>query len=273
MDKIPTNALTDAAPPVLPEVSGQRPERLRQPFAAGTVWRARLGVIVPSVNTVVEPWFSAVVPPGVAVHTSRMLLDNCLTPEAVRRMDDEEGTRAALQIASCRPDAIAYCCTASSIVQGFEYDKHLQSGLAERTGRRCFTAVRAIIEALRAVGARKIAVASPYPDAIDRMEHQFFVRAGFEIVGAANLGITDSFRLADPTPKELYELAHRAWHGDADALLISCLNTRSHTIVQMLEDQLGKPVITSTQATLWKLLRTAGIADAISGYGGLLSAH
>ncbi|MEO8751841.1 MAG: hypothetical protein ABI624_04095 [Casimicrobiaceae bacterium] len=212
-------------------------------------------------------------PAGNAIHASRMLLGNDLTPEAVRRMDEEEGTRAALQIASCRPAAVAYCCTASSIVQGLEYDRHLQELLIQRTGATCFTAVRAIIEALQAVKAHRISVASPYPDAIDRMEHDFFTRAGFEVVGSANLGIADSFRLAEPTREELLNLARAAWHRDADALLITCLNLRSHEVVEALETELGKPVITSTQATLWKLLRVAGVADAIEGYGQLLYAR
>ncbi len=93
---------------------------------SGTKHRARLGVIVPSVNTVVEPWYSAVVPPGVSVHATRMLLADHITADALRQMDREEGVASAVRIASCRPDAIAYSCTASSIVQGIEYDAHLQ---------------------------------------------------------------------------------------------------------------------------------------------------
>lgn len=271
MDKVATKSPLDPTSAGSSAPWDNFSERLCQLVVPGTSRRARLGVIVPSVNTVVEPWFSAVVPDGVAIYAARMLLDNNLTAEAVRRMDEEEGAHSALQLATCRPDAIAYCCTASSIVQGLDYDTHLQQELTERTGRPCFTAVRAVIDGLQAVTARKIAVASPYPDAIDRMEHDFFARAGFEVVGAANLGITDSFRLADPGPKEIFDLARRAWHQDADALLITCLNMRSHAVVQVLEDLLGKPVITSTTATLWKLLRVAGLNDSIAGYGRLLA--
>jgi len=244
----------------------------RSPVPQGRA-HTRLGIILPSVNTVVEPWFGAVAPAGVAFHASRMLLDNNLTPEALRRMDEEEGMHAALQIASCRPDAIAYCCTASSVVQGLAYDRQLQKELSERTGRSCCTAMGAIIEALRAIEARNLAVASPYPDAIDQMEHGFLTQAGFTIVGTANLAISESFRLADPTTDELIALARRAWRPEADALLITCLNTYSHTVVQALEDELRKPVITSTQATLWKLLRMSGWIDPIDGYGRLLHSH
>lgn len=233
--------------------------------------RARLGVVVPSVNTVVEPWFNAVCPAGVSVHAARMFLDNKLTPASVVSMDRDEGLRAVKQIASCKPASVAYCCTASSIVQGLEYDRVLVHEIAKAAGVPATTATGSIIEALHAMGAVRLAIASPYTKEIDDAEHTFFRAAGFEIVGSAHLGIADSFRLAEPTPAAIDELARKAWSPDADVLLITCLNLRSHVVIDALEKFLGKPVITSTQATFWKLLRLAGINDRISGYGRLLA--
>jgi maleate isomerase len=233
--------------------------------------RIRLGVVVPSVNTVVEPWFNAVCPDGVSVHASRMLLDANLTAEAVLRMDREEGMHAVEQLVSCKPASIAYCCTASSIVQGLGYDEVLIHEISRVAKVPAVTATRSLVTALKALNARRISVASPYAQEIDEAEHRFFTAAGYQISGSACLGIADSFRLADPTPSEIVELARRAWRPDADALLITCLNLRSHEVVERLESELGKPVVTSTQATLWQLLRTAGIDDRITGYGRLLS--
>ena len=235
--------------------------------------RARLGVILPSVNTVVEPWFNAACPPGVTVHAARMFLDNNLTRDALVRMDRDEGMRGMTQIMSCRPASVAYCCTASSIVQGLEYDGRLNHELNQAAGVPAFTATSGIIEALHAVGAKRIAVCSPYTKAIDDAEHEFFSAAGFEIIGSAHLGIADSFALADPTAEEIFALAQRAWHAHADATLITCLNLNSQHVIDQLERHTGKPVITSTQATLWKLLRAAGVADRIGGYGTLLTEH
>lgn len=231
---------------------------------------------MPSVNTVVEPWFSAVAPPGVTIHAARMFLDNNLTPESLVRMDHDEGVRAVKQIMSCKPASVAYCCTASSIVQGQEYDGRLNHELNHAAGVPAFTATLGIIEALHAVGAKRIAVCSPYTKAIDDAEHEFFTAAGFEILGSAHLGIADAFRLADPTPDEITQLALKAWHaghGDADATQITCLNMNSQTVIESLEQHTGKPVITSTQATLWKGLRAAGVQDRIEGYGVLLVKH
>ena len=232
--------------------------------------RARIGVIVPSVNTVVEPWFSAVCPPGVTVHAARMFLDNNLTPESLVRMDRDEGMRAVKQIMSCKPASVAYCCTASSIVQGLEYDGRLNHELNQAAGVPAFTATLGIIEALHAVGAKRIAVCSPYTKAIDDAEHVFFTAAGFDILGSAHLGIADAFALADPTPDDIYALWKKSWHADADASLITCLNMNSQDVVERIEAESGKPVITSTQATLWKLLRAAGVQDRIEGFGALL---
>src|SRR5262249_6731160 len=106
---------------------------------------------------------------------------------------------------------------------------------------------------------------------IDEAEHRFFSAMGFDVNGRAHLGIGDGFALASPTPDELYELARKAWRPDSSALLISCLNTNAHSVVDVLARELGCPVVTSTTATLWKLMRTAGIEFYLDGYGKLLT--
>ena len=171
---------------------------------------------------------------------------------------------------SCKPASVAYCCTASSIVQGLEYDGRLNHELNHAAGVPAFTATLGIIEALHAVGAKRIAVCSPYTKAIDDAEHVFFSAAEFDILGSAHLGIADAFALADPTPDDIYALWKKSWHADADASLITCLNMNSQEVIERIEAESGKPVVTSTQATLWKLLRAAGVQDRIEGFGTLL---
>lgn len=232
--------------------------------------RARIGVILPSINTVVEPWFGRAVPEGVSVHAARMYMAPSLTPEKVVEMDSTDGVTAIRQIASCRPTSIAYCCTASSVIQGAAYDAALRKDIEAQTGARATTATHAILAGLEILGARKVSIVSPYTDAVDAMEHAFFTKAGLEVAGHAHLGISDTFELAKPTPSELYELAMRGWDPQADALIMTCLNTRSHLVIEAIERQIGKPVVTSTQATLWKLLRQAGIDDPVAGYGRLM---
>jgi maleate isomerase len=235
--------------------------------------RARLGIVVPSVNTVMEPWAQRVVPEGVSVLAARMFIPRETTPETLIEMDRNEGKAAIRQLSSTYPDVIAYGCTASSIVQGLDYDSHLRAEISETWRVPSTTAAHAILTAADVLGARKVSIVSPYTKEVDEAEHLYFEGAGLEVLGGACLGIADGFRLAEPSPDALFELGTRGYDPRSDALIMTCLNTRSHTVIARLEDRLGKPVITSTQATLWHALRLSGIDDRIAGFGRLLEAH
>jgi maleate isomerase len=239
----------------------------------GDGWRARIGIVVPSVNTVMEPWAHRTVPTGVSVFASRMFIPSATTPEAFIEMDRTDGKSAIRQLSSVFPDVIAYGCTASSIVQGLAYDAHLRAEIEETYAVPATTAAHAILTAAQTLGATTVSIVSPYTDEVDAAEHRYFESAGLKILGGAHLGISDGFRLAEPEPQTLLELGLRGCDARADALIVSCLNTRSHTVIAALEQALGKPVITSTQATLWHALRLAGIKDSIPGFGRLLEVH
>jgi len=242
-------------------------------FLDGDGRRARLGIVVPSVNTVMEPWAQRTVPEGVSVFAARMFIPPATTPEAFIEMDRNEGKMAIRQLSSTLPDVIAYGCTASSIVQGLDYDAHLRAEIAETFKVPSTTAAHAILKATDALGARKVSIVSPYTKEVDEAEHRYFESAGLEVLGGACLGISDGFKLAEPSPDTLFDLGKRGFDSKSDALIMTCLNTRSHTAIARLEQALGKPVITSTQATLWHALRLAGITDRIPGFGALLEAH
>ncbi len=235
--------------------------------------RARIGLVVPGINTIMEPWAARVLPSDVTVHTARMLLQDALTPEGIREMDRTDGMRAVRQVASCRPSVIAYGCTASSIVQGLAYDGHLREEIASAAGCPATTAAHAILEATRALGVDRVSIVSPYTQEVDAAEHRYFAAAGLIVSGGACLGITDNFKLAEPSPRTLFELGLRGFDEAADALVITCLNTRSHEVVEALEQSTRRPVITSTQATLWHALRLAGLTDRIDGLGRLFREH
>jgi len=235
--------------------------------------RARLGIVVPSVNTVMEPWAQRTVPEGVSVLAARMFIPPATTAESLIEMDRNEGKMAIRQLSSVFPDVIAYGCTASSIVQGLDYDSHLRAEISETYKVPSTTAAHAILTAADALGARKVSIVSPYTQEVDEAEHRYFESAGLEVLGGACLGISDGFRPAEPEPDTLFELCRQGFDARSDALIMTCLNTRSHTVIDRLEQALGKPVITSTQATLWHALRLADITDRVTGFGRLLEAH
>jgi len=235
--------------------------------------QVRLGVIVPSVNIVVEAWYPQIVPEGVSVHFARMLMPAGTSPERIIEMDRTDGKHAIHQLASCRPHAIAYGCTASSIVQGHEFDAHLREEIREIAGVPATSATNSIFAACAALGLKRVTAVSPYSAEVDAAEHRFFAEGGVETIAGAHLGISDGFRLAEPAPEAILDLALGAWDPESDGLIIACLNFRSHPIIDALEARIGKPVVTSTQATFWHALRLAGVTTPIPGYGRLLREH
>jgi len=119
----------------------------RQPDAAeekSMTGAVRLGIIVPSVNIVVEEWYPRVVPDGVSVHFARMLIADGSSPDKIIAMDREDGVRAIKQVATCRPHAVAYGCTASSIIQGHAFDERLRGEIRHIAGVPATTATDSI---------------------------------------------------------------------------------------------------------------------------------
>lgn len=232
--------------------------------------RARIGVVVPSVNTVVEEWFPRVVPRGVSIHVSRVPISSTASAAAVEEMARHE--KAAVRLAAdCAPDIIVHGCVAASVVRGPARDRAFALEMAEETGIRFCTATAAIMMAFESLGARRVCIASPYPAALDALERRFFEGSGIEVTGTTSLGIADTRDIARQARREIHALGRRAWIAGSDALLISCLALRSHTVIEALEQELQVPVITATQAALWAALRLAGITDSLTGYGQLLS--
>lgn len=233
----------------------------------------RLGVIVPSVNIVVELWYPTVLPAGTSVHFARMLLADRGGPEKIVEMDKTDGMRAIHQLKSARPHAIAYGCTASSVVQGHAYDAQLRQEIAKIAGVPATTATFSLLSACAALELKRVTAVSPYTEAIDTLEHKFFEEGGIEIAAGDHLNIDEGFRLAEPGLDEIVDLALGAWDPSSDGLMIACLNFRSHLAIETIERRIGKPVISSTQAVLWHVMRLAGVDAKIPGCGRLLREH
>jgi maleate isomerase len=131
------------------------------------------------------------------------------------------------------------------------------------------TASTAAVDALNALGAKKISLATPYPEKLMRLQETFLRGNGFEVLNST--WITERTGLSSEIGVErVYALATEANVAESDALFISCVTLHTVELIQTLEQDLKKPVITSSQATMWKLLRLAGVNSKIEGYGRLL---
>ncbi|MDE0539545.1 MAG: aspartate/glutamate racemase family protein [Rhodospirillales bacterium] len=237
--------------------------------------RAKIGVILPPPNTLKEAEWSLMAPEGVSVHATRMPLhDSASSGEGKRRLyGDIE--RAAGYLAEAGLDAIAYGCTAGSMVQPVSELGDFMGGIS---GVPCVTTAASLVAAAGALGAERIAIATPYHDALNEHEARFFTGAGFEVTNIAGLGIgadgpADYVRIARTDRDEIAGHAVDSDTGDADLLVISCTDLPVLGLIPELEDRLGKPVVTSNQATFWATLRAAGIGDRFEAFGALLKNH
>lgn len=227
-------------------------------------------MILPSVNTVVEAWFPRMLPPRASLHVARMLLPDALTPGNVAEMDRSTGAAALAQLQCCRLDALVYGCFASSVVGGIRHDEALCADLGAAAGIPVATAAGCLIDACGVLGLEKVCVCSPYDDVIDAAERRYLQDRGLVILGHRHMGIRSASALAQPDGKAFAQAALECLDPKADGIILSCMNARSHLAIDYLEKTTGLPVVTSTQAALWKLLRMGGLTEAVAGAGRLL---
>ena len=149
--------------------------------------------------------------------------------------------------------------------------------MTRTTGAPAILTADAVVAGLRALGARRIALATPRTDFVNRRETEWLTERGFEVesVEGLQLGKTAAERASiGRVPLETTnDLARRVDRPEADAVFISCTNLPSLDLIESLEDELGKPVVTSNQATFWHCLRTMGSTMTLEGRGQLLARH
>ncbi|HET7343736.1 MAG TPA: hypothetical protein VFL90_19890 [Methylomirabilota bacterium] len=168
-----------------------------------------------------------------------------------------------------RVGVVALAHTAVSYLGGFAAEPALLERIATLSGARPLTAATAIAEALRHLGARRLALATPYPEAIASAGRAYWIAAGFEI--AAHCGLPGVVNIYEESEERAYALGRAADAPAAEAVLISGTGLPTVGIVERLEHDLGKPVVTSQTATLWRALRLLGVEERVKGFGRLLS--
>ena len=229
----------------------------------------RIGLLVPSVNTVVEPEFNRMIPEGINVYAARMRNTRSDVDDSRAMLQHVE--RAADELGSAHVDVIAFACTASSFVEGVEGEIELRDRIERAGEAKAVTTSASVAGALRTLGVRRVAVATPYPDELNVLEKQFLEDEGIEVLTIAGMDIVDAFSIGKVTPQETYEFARRVWQDDADGMFISCTNLRTIDVLARLEAELDVPVISSNLTTCWGCLRALGHHDPIDGYGRLLA--
>ena len=238
----------------------------------GLSTKAKIGLVVVSASTVSELRYPRAVP-DVGFFASRMMLGGDHGLEALLEME-RNSSRAVQELASAGVDSIAYCCTVSGAQRGLEKDREFCADMERQWGAPTTSTMLAAAEALRYLGIRRAVLASPYPHSYHEAESRYLAEAGIETVAASGMGFETAAEFAAVPPEEIYRFALEAWQqsgGKADGLFISCMNFDAMAAAQALEDAIGKPVVTSHTATLWRALALAGVAEPVHGYGRLLA--
>lgn len=231
-------------------------------------WRARIGLIVPSSNTTMEEEFRGALPRGVSLHVARVKLRK-VNLEELGEMEKYVES-AAGTLADAGVDIIAYGCTTGSLVGGVGYDEMIARKIEEAVGVKAVPTARAVVEALRHLGVERISLATPYIEEVNRREEEFLRGNGFSVVSIKGLEIEENIEIGKQVPETVYRLGKSADHPDAEGLFISCTNLRTFEVLEALEADLGKPVISSNSATLWALLEKLRVKEPLEGLGSLL---
>ena len=229
----------------------------------------RVGLILLATDLTTERDFARVLPIGaVDLYCCRIAYANPTTPENLIKMQANLSETAALLLPDEPLDAICYSCTAASVVIG---DNEVEAAVAEgKPGVAVVTPPAAARAGLTALGARRISILTPYTQETSAPMARYFAAHGFEVMGLSCFGLEDDRMMARVTPESIIAAALNAASQDADALFVSCTALRAAEVAEEIEREIGKPVITSNQASAWMSLRLAGIEKTVEGYGQLL---
>ena len=236
-------------------------------------WRARLGFLVPPGNPTVETEMMQLAPDGVSLHFHRMMargIGGSLDGQRERNqmMIDHLGEGVEL-LAMVNPDVIVIAHTATSYHLGREREAALLARLHEASGVHVVTAFASVSAALHRLGIKRLALGAPYSREVTLEGKAHLEAHGFEVVNFANLpGVTNIYEL---TAEHAYKLARSIDSEAAQAVFLTGTGMPTVPILDALEHDLGKPVVSSASAMMWHALRSAGVGAPITGYGRLLT--
>ncbi|HLR34142.1 MAG TPA: hypothetical protein VK071_02305 [Tissierellales bacterium] len=234
--------------------------------------RVKIGLIYPAPGWVMEPEFYKMSPEGVITCTTRISLLE--TNEEQLSKIGSQAIKAVKLLSQAPVDVIALGCTSGSFIGGYHYDKELIKNMEKASsGTTCITTSRAVVSALKALKVKKVAVATPYIEEVNKKGKLFLEDNGFNVTNILGLGLLYDSEIDNQSLETVYKLAKRVDTVDAEAVVILCTGIRSIAILEYLEKDLGKPVISANQATFWYSLRVSGIEEKIKSYGSLLEKY
>jgi len=228
----------------------------------------RIGLIIPSSNRLTEPQFNAYAPAGVGIHITRLRM----TGKFRKPLNDLKRplTEAAEALSDVKPGVIVFHCTANSMEAGLAHEKAIVEIVAQASGCPTITTAQALTQAFDHFGIKKLVLISPYVKATNQLEVNYLSEVGYTVLRELGLGL-ETHAYASVTPEEWKKIVKENTQPEADGYFLSCTNTRMIEAIEDLETDLGKPVISSNQATLWACLKQLGIKHSGKKLGRLFN--
>ena len=204
-------------------------------------------------------------PPGVSLHFTRAGgydLDAVPDSEQMRGFALASLDAVLEALMAARPDILLYGCTSATLSHGPAFDREFSAEIERKAGVPAVTAAGALVEALSDLGVTKVAFAAPYTEALNGEAAAFLEQSGFQVVAVASVGRDlGNYGQGALTPDEVAALARRADHPEAEALVLSCTDLRAVEVIDRLERELGKPVVSSNQALVAAAVKRLGLSD------------
>jgi len=243
----------------------------------------RIGQIVPSSNTTMETEIPAMLQARYrdfpeerfTFHSARMRMMH-VTQEELKKMD-VESDRCALELSDARCDVLGYACLVAIMSQGTGYHLASEQRLAETIARNESTApvissAGALVNVLHEMKFSKVAIITPYMRPLTQLVVDYIEDTGVAVKDAISLEVSDNLAVGKLDPMNLLQHVGRLDHSDADAVILSaCVQMPSLAAIQLVEDKIGKPVLSAAVATVYQMLRKMKLAPIVPGAGYVLS--
>lgn len=230
----------------------------------------RIGLLLPSSSSVQERDIGRALPDDITLHVARMRLNNVDADSTLRIVQEIESE--SQKLADVDVDVIIFPATAPSSRNGPGYDRELIKRITAASGKPATTASTALLEALRVLSARQIALGAPWSASVNQSVAAFIEANGVKVLAQEALGLVRNLEIGLLDAQTAYDVGRRVDRPAADAVMLACGNWSTFGIIDRLEHDLGKPVLTTNQVSLWHALKMMN-AGPLGGLGVLLRRH
>ena len=241
-------------------------------------YRARIGVLVPSTNTILEPELYAMAPHGVTCHVSRMYVPQATVGSAADAETFIQNVRSATDVAirdvlTLEPDCLVHGFTALSFMGGAAERQQLKDQLEQRSALPVTTGADSVLAALRACGARSVGIVTPQPEMVDEHYRRFMADSDMQVARLQHIHCPTALDIARVDEATLRHAMLDVNGADVDAIVCVGADLACARLADEAERWLDKPVVSMATALLWHTLRELHITDQLRGFGFLLREH